>query len=483
MGRSAYSYIPRAYCFLPSFVAPNAASGTDVVAPLSSPPFGIGPDAYLASTRRPFVPVYLGVGWSGAITDNGTTTVGIGNKVSGVGTVHYLTKNFDTLSTSLIANGYAYLGYADETTAQRWDSAATKNRHDNLAGVGSSSNKNLSCFCDVDSGDANYLAANYLCSPGGLYDTVGVSHDPDTKHLRTGKSYHRGPVAGCLASVTLHDLDAASGQTDLDLREIEMPFSMRVHAVLFFSSASGASNVVSIYNQSETEVVASDATLVGAAEDNVTLHHASLTNRDITKGDKLRLRVTTVGTGFTRVGAILIGHVTAHPDLTRLIHYSSSAVRPSTGVGNHDSIGSDVSGPGLGSIVPLYMGRANLASGQTAATIVQMALPFDCEVLAIATYAAAIASAADSLSVLNTTEGVTLTNAISSPGQVANIATWWLLNATDKTLNSGGDNLKCSRGDVIELQGTTAVAGGYTDASAILLVRPTGFPHDDPEND
>lgn len=480
MGRSTHSYIPRAYCFLPSFVAPNASAGTDVLARIGSPPFGIGPDEYISNLGRAIVPVYLGVGWSAAITDAGTTTVGIGNKISGAATVHYLTKNFDTLATSLIANGYASLGYANETTVQKWDSAATKNKHDNDPGVGTGANTTLIAFCDVDTGDANDLAANYLCSPGGIYSALG-SADPKSAHLRTGKSYHRGPVAGCLASVTLHDLDAASEQTDLDLREIEMPFSFRLHAIHFFSEASAASNIVRVYNQTQTEIVASCTTLVGAGPSSVTAHYAALTNRDIAKGDKLRLRVTTSGTGYTRVGAVLIGHVTAHPDLTRLIHYASSANRPSIGVGNHDAMASAVSGPGLGSIVPLYMGRGSLAQSQTDETILSLVVPFDCEVLAVSSFTAAIAST-PTMVLINTSESNTLLDI--DAGHVATVVHWSLLDTSGSyDLVPGGSNLKLSLGDTLEFQGTSGVGSTLTDFSAILLVRPTGFPHPDLAND
>jgi len=110
-----------------------------------------------------------------------------------------------------------------------------------------------------------------------------------------------------------------------------------------------------------------------------------------------------------------------------------------------------------GFYITVPLGDANLASGQTDATVRRITCPIKIKLHEVC-FSSAVSGASNTVQIVNITQGVNITGEIALTGATASTVAVGAASLTNRTIN---------KGDIIELQATT-VGTGFTALAAML---------------
>jgi hypothetical protein len=258
-----------------------------------------------------------------------------------------------------------------------------------------------------------------------------------------------------------------------------MPFAGRIQGLVFCSGSSAAGNALEIYN-STTSTIIHDQSVVaaGVASARVTPDSfsggASGASRNFSKGDVLQIRATTAGTGMTNTQVLLVVNSTDHfNDDPRRDWFTKAALdHPATTGFTNRRYRTTLSGPVSGGYAMIPFTKATLGAGETATPVASIIAPFDMTLEYANVYTGAITGTPD-FDFYNNTQ-----SALLFAAQASTASDWTMWNYDDTWTTP-----QVSRGDEIQLRGTTAGGEAQADLTGFLIGRVTGHANSHPRWD
>lgn len=483
MGRTHFksSIVPRAYVawphiriqtdpaagtdFFPNPITPGASSSIELVAQVTTSAnqrYSAAPDSiagFIASRRAASVQAMM---WSLLDTYGGDINVGASANSMSLTSAH---SGLTVQAAATHPNGVLF-ATRDPSGPSGTPGLAAPTR----------GNSDFGPYFDVDVAEkvrcpwgANILTRNFL-HPLGQATTVDapgpVTHFPGcvtgfygTIPLGEVSGAERSDVSGTIN-------DVGTTLTTTTWRRVTAPYNFRVQSILFNYVASAAGNTAKIRNLTTGVDICAMTALTSATPASTEVTAANLSNRNITKGDKIAIRATCGATGFTSLGAVLVGHVTGHVNADPLCDYSTHGADNTfedyvSRRGN--SIGTvarqHFSGPCTGGTIalPLVISALAAGTGLTNTVLSTFKAPMDLYALGVQ-YGTRASAAGNSLNIYNSTKAVQLVSTAITGGTPAGTNNGWSLLA----------NNAISKGDMIQLRATTGGTAGFSMAGAVL---------------